>query len=235
MTLAARPLHRQPAEDILREGPPFSGGSLSQLRYSPGPPGAHGGALVARLLDDHTLKRLTEEAWACHPQAVEQRVQRADDAAALRGDPNRWLENAPGGPVLQAFYGSSTVLATLAGLTGLRWRTAGGLGTFSYYRRQGHHLGLHRDLDICELAVITCIYDDSPAGGIWGALRLYPSRSHDGLRAIVADPRGGVDVHLRSGDSLILLGGLVPHRLLPVRAGHVRVVTPLCYQVENGR
>ena len=205
----------------------------AEARLQHSPLVAQGGAVVTSLLDGPHLAALTRDAFAVHPRATEQRIDSAGDEIETRGDPDRWLESAPGGPPLQDFYDSTAVHQLLAQLTGLTWTTAGGLGTFSYYRRRGHHLGLHRDLDICDLAVITCVYDDGDENGASGRLCLYPSRTSESLASIRKNPKGGVAVRLRPGQSLILLGGLIPHRLLPMSNGHTRIVSPLCYQLAG--
>ena len=197
------------------------------------PLAAHGGAAVIRLLDDAAVANLSSEALARHSDAVVQEVCCPGEEFERRGDPDRWLETATGGPLLQSFYDSELARNTIAGLTGVRWRTAGGLGTFSYYRRAGHHLGLHRDLELCDLAVITCVYDDAGDKTSSGVLRLYLSRTNETLEAIRADDRGGVHVRLSPGESLVLLGGVIAHKLLPMRPGHTRIVAPLCYQADG--
>ena len=40
-------------------------------------------------------------------------------------------------------------------------------------------------------------------------------------------------VDLAVGDSLVLLGGHVPHRLPALGAGQVRVVAPLCFTLDG--
>ncbi|MGH2779125.1 MAG: hypothetical protein ACRDJB_10830 [Actinomycetota bacterium] len=197
------------------------------------PLAAHGGAAVIRLLDDAAVTGLANEAFVCHSDAIVQEVCCPGDEFERRGDPDRWLESASGGPLLQGFYNSAMVGDTIAGLTGVHWRTAGGLGTFSYYRRAGHHLGLHRDLELCDLAVITCVYDNVRDRTSSGTLCLYPSRTGETLEAIRADDRGGVHVRLAPGQSLVLLGGVIAHRLLPMKPGHTRIVAPLCFQAAG--
>jgi hypothetical protein len=154
------------------------------------------------------------------------------DAEIWRGgSPDRWLETAVGGEPLQALYHSRALLELLQRVTGLAWAPTGGAGTYSYYRRAGHHLGVHRDVDECDLAVITCVHDsarrrDGPAG----ALCLYPGRTRETipvLRARADD--GAVLVWLQPGESILLLGGIVPHRVLPVGERRVRIVAPLCF------
>jgi hypothetical protein len=148
------------------------------------------------------------------------------------GSPDRWLESAAGGDHLQAFYHSPRTLALLHQLTGLAWTQSGAAGTYSYYRRAGHHLGVHRDVDECDLAVITCVHDSAGGGaGRAGALCLFPERTAETLEELRARPDdGAVYVRLEPGQSLVLLGGIVPHRVLPVGERHARIVAPLCYR-----
>jgi hypothetical protein len=189
------------------------------------------GAVIARFLEPARLERLQTEALTTHRNAVETHVQAPRDEHA--GHPDRWLESAPGGPELTAFYYSAEVLGLLRQLTGVAWQTSGPQGTYSYYRRAGHHLGLHRDIDICELAAITCLVDEAPADrSVGGTLYLYPSRRRESLAVIRMTPTlGAVGVRLAPGETLLLLGGLVPHQLMPLGAGHVRIIAPLCYRV----
>ena len=194
---------------------------------------ARAGVAVARLLDGALLERLRAEAFAVHVDAVETRVDLPHDAEA--GDPDRWLESATGGPELQAFYQSPRVLQLLYEQTGVVWQTSGSGGSFSYYRREGHHLGLHRDIDVCELAAITCVVDE--AGGHrddGGLLRLYPSRRHQTIPEIRRSPEAGlISVRLEPGQTLLLVGGLIPHRLMPLGRDHLRIIAPLCYRVAE--
>jgi len=188
----------------------------------------HGGGLLrTRILGDAVLGALVRDALMAQPSAAEARVEvRSADS---RGDPDRWLESAPGGPGLQAFAASEGVLDTLVRATGVPWELAGP-GSWSYYRREGHHLGLHRDLEVCDLAVITCVVDEGAGDTDAGVLRVWPTRPRDSLEEIRRDPFGAHDVRLHPGETLLLLGGLVAHRVLPLARGQIRIVAPLCYQ-----
>ena len=194
--------------------------------------GRLGGSVRASLLDDRTLAALQEEAADQAVRASQMLVARRLTGEDYRGDPDRWLDSAPGGPALHAYYHAPHLLELLRSLTGLSWRTTGEAGSFSYYRRPGHHLGLHRDIETCELAIITCLRDDRPSpGSAGGVLCLYPSRSADRLADIQESlDTGPVEVRLAQGQSLVLLGGIVPHRLTPVTEGQARIITPLCYR-----
>lgn len=192
-----------------------------------------GGAVVTTLADPGTVAALAAEAMDLWGSAESVYVAEPRDEDTKRGDPDRWLDWASGGLALRSFYRRKDVLDLIGGLTGLRWEPSGEQGMYSYYRRPGQYLGLHRDIDQCDLAIITCVHDGVPAEpGASGLLALYPDRTGEGLSSIRASPeRGRVLLRLPVGQSLILLGGLIPHTLLPMSAGHVRIVAPLCYRV----
>lgn len=190
-----------------------------------------GGALVVSLLDEAALRTLVHEARACRAYAQSHLVDRHDGEEDRGGAPDRWLESAAGGPELQALYASGAVAELLAWATSVRWVPSGEAGTYSYYCRPGHHLGIHRDVVECDLALIVCV-SDTGGGSARGAgtLCVYPGRVAEPLSRIRAEPDGGsVEMRLRPGEAALLLGGIVPHRVTPVAAGQVRVVAPLCF------
>jgi len=218
------------ALDVAAAQVPADSRAWDQLRRSPLV--ASGGAVVTSFLDGLALARLRAEAAVVHADAQVTQTDRPNDD--VRGDPDRWLESAPGGVELDALYRNPSVLQLLGQVTGMSWQRAGEAGAFSYYRVPGHHLGLHRDIDSCDLACITCVHDDGGSDGRSGVLRLYPTRTGERLEDIRAMPdRGAVHVRLAPGQTLILLGGLVPHRLLPIALGHSRIVAPLCYRAAG--
>jgi hypothetical protein len=198
---------------------------------------ATGGWRLTTLLTPAARARLADEALRRH-RAEGQSVclERSPDEDIRRGNPARDLEWAPGGSRLDAFYHAPPLAALLLRLTGLDWEPSGERAAFSYYRHPGQYLDLHRDVDACDLAVITCIQEcGAPARGLGGALCLWPSRSRERLAAIRARPElGRVPVRLRPGESIVLLGGTIPHRLEPVGPDHVRIVAPLCFAVRSG-
>ena len=195
--------------------------------------GRAGGGLITSVIDGERLRRLRSEALAVHSGARESRAVTTNDL--VKGDPDRWLESAPGGPELDGLVQDRVLLDLLRQVTGVPWRPAGPHGSYSFYRREGHHLGIHRDIDACELACITCIVDEGTAGqGTSGVLRLFPDRVGESLQQIRDEPdRDAVDVRLRPGQTIILLGGFVPHRLMPMGPNHLRIVAPLCYQAGS--
>jgi len=194
-----------------------------------------GGGAVIQLLDEDALAALQREALDVHAGAVATLVEEGDGEDDRGGSPERALESAVGGTVLQSLYHAEGVGDILRSLTDLAWTPSGGEGTYSYYCRPGHHLGLHRDVEECDLALFVCVLDERPdSAGDAGALCLYPTRAKEPLSAIRATPDvGSVYARARPGEAVVLLGGFVPHRVLPVAEGHVRVVAPLCYRATG--
>jgi hypothetical protein len=193
---------------------------------------AEGGFVVTRLLSSAHTATLRREAVVCHRRARACRIPVPPAGPEARGQPDRWLDVAVGGPRLKDFFCSSPVLEVLADLTGASWMPHGTQGTYSYYRAEGHYLGVHRDAAGCDLAVITCLSDTTPHAG--GNLVVYPGAATRPLGSVRADPAEGAHtLRLRPGESAILLGSLVPHRVAPTTAGQVRVVAPLCYKLAG--
>jgi hypothetical protein len=187
-----------------------------------------GGFAVVRLVDDDGLRRLQEEARAAEAAATTYKMA-VHGGGEQRGHAARWMATTAGGPVLDALLCAPHVLDHLAAVTGVTWRPNGRLGTYSYYREPGHFLGIHRDVRGCDLALITCLWD---TGGAGGDLVVYPGAARRRLAEVRAEPRRGAHrVALAPGESAILLGGIVPHRVSPTGPAHARAVAPLCYRL----
>ena len=114
-------------------------------------------------------------------------------------------------------------------------RMAGG-GSLTLYHLPGDGLGLHRDVDVCDVTLVTCLYDSESNRSMrtpeLGSLRAYPEFCHEPLSAV---PRHreqfGISIRLRPGDTAVLLGGIVPHEVTPMAAGQCRVVSLVCYEL----
>lgn len=187
---------------------------------------------VMRLLSEPDLRRLADEARACMRQAgVYRKSELAPDDPDGQGD--CWLETAECGPLLEAFIRSPTLADILQRLTGQRWapRTpmrSSSRYSYTYYREAGQYLGLHRDVVACELSLLTCV-DDQPGAG--GDLLLYPGRIAERLSDIRATPDVGcLRLRLQPGESLVVFGKEIAHRLTPIGAGRTRIISALCYQ-----
>jgi hypothetical protein len=147
------------------------------------------------------------------------------------GTPARRLLSVHGGQEQYDFYHSPGLLSFLRELTGVVLRPSGGMGSYSFYLRRGDFLGLHRDVEDCEVAVITCLYDNFAPLGEGGLLCLYPERMHEPLHSIRATPeRGQLRLKLMPGQTLVMHGGLIPHNVEPMADGQVRIISVLCFR-----
>lgn len=188
------------------------------------------GVMVLDLLSVSELAPLQAEAREGRRYAVE-----ALDVGAFepwdRGNPDRWLEQAPGGPVLDEYLNTDRLLTVLHDISATRWKPLGTRGSYSYYDRPGHYLGMHRDIVTCDLTCIICIdvqgNDDPAAGG--GVLKLHPWAVRTPLDEVRTQRHRGIEVTLRPGQVAILLGGIIPHELTAIEGPLQRTVAPLCF------
>jgi hypothetical protein len=188
--------------------------------------------VLTGLVDAPTLSALRAEADAILPDARESLV--TDPVEAERGGmPSRKFLSAPGGPLQTALLAAPWLHALLGGIIGLRVRPTGA-GTFTWYCRPGDHLALHRDIRRCDVAVITALRAERTGEGEAGGLALYPDGVARPLATIRARPRDGrLVVHLAPGETAVLLGGLVPHALLPTAEGQRRIVSVACFEAAQ--
>lgn len=186
--------------------------------------------VYAGLVEPDLLRWLQAEAQAARPDATEACVI-ADEAAEWRGGiPARAFLTASGGPVQDAFYAADWLAGILSQLTGRLCAPTAGRGTFNYYARPGDHLALHRDVESCDVAVITCLIRRDPERAGGGYLLLYPECAGLPLTQARRAGAAATPVDLAEGQTLIMLGGEVPHRLLPVGDGQERIVSVLCFK-----
>lgn len=159
-----------------------------------------------------------------------------DDAEEIRGGvPSRSLLTAGGGPIQDAFYADPLLHDILSQLCAARVVPSGTRGSFNFYSRPGDYLGLHRDINECDVALITVLHDTaSPGEG--GTLVAYPNRHTEPLSAIRVNPRIGAEaVCALPGQSIVIAGGLIPHCVLPTVPSQLRIISALCFQLDNQR
>ncbi|HEX8129812.1 MAG TPA: hypothetical protein VF527_11980 [Pyrinomonadaceae bacterium] len=184
------------------------------------------------LLDESFRKQLLAEALKHYVEALECDIPVSDKEEVRGGVPARRFLNAMGGPVQDAFYRAPWVLDFLRQLTAPSLVPTGVRGTYSYYVRTGDFLAIHRDIQTCDLAVITCLQDGAAVEGDGGSLCLYPERFLEPLSAVRSTPEeGALRLRLDVGQTIALCGGIVPHTLLPVAEGQERIVSVLCYHI----
>lgn len=183
------------------------------------------------LISTTITNEMLSEALALLPEAVDCEVEISDDEEVRGGAPRRRFANGRGGPLQQAFNTAPWLLDFLRGLTNPSLIYTGEVGTYSYYLRAGDHLDIHRDIVTCDVAVITCLYDNSSVGHGGGQLCLYPERYMEPLSVIRATPaKGATPVRLGVGQTIVMYGGIVPHALLPLAEGQTRIVSVLCFK-----
>lgn len=189
------------------------------------------GAFVTRsLFDADAIRRLAAEAARGRAGADHQETLVDDLYDGRGGQPARRLLSTQGGPVQDAGYSDADVTRKLSSVTGLDVRQSGGRGSYSFYEG-GHFLALHRDILTCDLSVITVLSDDSDPKDPAGGLLFYPDRCDEPLSAIRHTPRDGAHVlKARPGETVVIAGGEVAHRVLPMAPGRTRVISVLCFR-----
>lgn len=186
------------------------------------------------MLDNNAHELMLSEAMRLSTTAQVNEVSTPDNEEVRGGTPPRRFLSAPGGSIQNAFYKAEWMLNFLRQVTGVPVTPTGGRGTYTYYARPGDYLALHRDIETCDLAVITCLHDNSDPVGYGGMLCLYPERLFELLSAIRESPeQGAIGLRLMPGQTLVMFGGIVPHAVLQVATGQVRVVSVLCYRVHG--
>jgi hypothetical protein len=191
---------------------------------------AGGVAVVGGLIDSRTLAGLCAEAQANYPRADRQvcDVVTSDNCDGRGGVPARQLSTAGGGPVQDGLYLSPDLRSFLSELCGGPVRPSGSRGSYSYYVAPGDHLGLHLDIVTCDVTMISVLADSSPDNG--GALAV--RRGNVGVPLSVLRRSPYLDeetVKAPAGATVVILGGLVPHRVLPITTGQ-RVISALCFE-----
>lgn len=195
---------------------------------------ANGGFIVLDdLLPEATHQRLRLEGIERATGAEEQRCEEHDMSGFRGGNPARWLRSATGGPVQHEIYQATVMAENISYFCGRPVKPTGGEGTFSYYDLPGHFLGLHRDINTCDVTLITCLHRKHSKGKS-GALRIFYRSLASKLTDVVKDREVALlDVHLEERQSILLLGGCLPHEVLPAAKGYERYISVLCYKMET--
>jgi hypothetical protein len=193
--------------------------------------GGRGFGLYTGLPDPVTFNALFAEAIELYPSATAQQSWDPDREEIRGGKPRRSLITTTAGAVQDAWYASESLRLTLSDLVGLPVTQAGNRGSYSYYAREGDFLDVHRDVETCDVAVITVLHDNTPATEHSGALVVYPGRIDEPLSAIRSRRQHGAQiVKLAPGQTIVLFGGVTPHCVLPVREGQLRIISVLCFR-----
>lgn len=208
--------HFDPPEEVLQSRVFLAGGYL----------------VVAGLFDEGTLQAMREEADSVRAAGQRGYVALSDGTEGRGGAPARAYRSGAGGDVHRSLHGCRQMAETLGDLCGVPVLSTGG-GTYSYYEQAGDFLALHRDILQCDLAVITSL-TDCLGDGSTGELTVYPRFVRQALSTVrAAGSSSGTVIPLGRGQTIVLLGGLVPHEVIPTCAGQERIVAINCYRVQT--
>lgn len=210
-----------------RERQPQKSQSPTATALARSPLAAAGGVAIIDLLDEVTLRAIQAEADRSYANNVEHRLETPPSDPWDRGNPDRWLRSAAGGPVLAMLMASRKLTEVLDAQTGIAWSPLSPQGSFSYYDQPGHHLGVHRDIERCDLTCIICC--DLTGTGSGSELMVYRSAVRTPLDHLRQGVVAGRAVSLQPGQAALILGGLVPHKVTPVVGDLRRTVAPICF------
>lgn len=191
---------------------------------------AGGIAVWEGLFAPDTLQALLQEALQgrctayTHPAGL-------DTEQVRGGTPARQLLSVDGGPLQQSLYADAALQALLSDSVQAPLRPCGSQASYSIYREAGAHLDVHRDVAGCDLTLITCLQDSHPDadGGCTEAWLEDGLTPLDTLRAGGGGPLSRLA--LQPGHSMLLHGGVLPHRILPIGPGRQRVVSLMCFEM----
>lgn len=186
--------------------------------------------LFDQLFDDALLHRFSQEPAQLFDRA-RQHIVSEGYIAERGGTPKRKFRSVGGGPVQNAIYASNKLLSHLSDRTGMQIEPSGQRGTYTFYAEENDYLDIHRDVDECDLTLITCLHSTIPQNSAHGLLYLYPERRSESLSSIYKDRFWGYrSICLKPGQSILLQGGIVPHGVNPIKANQRRIISALCYK-----
>ena len=193
---------------------------------------AGGYFVVCGLFDEETLQGMRAEADIVRPEAPRVFVEDSDGTEGRGGYPARAYRSGPARDFHWALYGCQQITEMLGRLCGVTVSATGG-GTYIYYEETGDFLAVHRDVVDCDIAVITSL-TNCRVDGSAGELVVYPEFIREPLSTVrTAGRSSGTFVPLDRGQTIILLGGIVPHEVAPTRAGQERIVAINCYRAQT--
>src|ERR1035441_1306017 len=193
---------------------------------------AGGYLVVSGLFGEETLQGLWNEATDARPDAVRSYVADSDGTEGRGGCPARAYRSGAARELHWSLHGCQQMTDVLSGLCGVAVSATGG-GTYSYYEEAGDFLAVHRDVLQCDIAVITSL-TSTTGDGLTGELVVYPEFIREPLSTVrTAGRTFGKCVPLDRGQTIILLGGVVPHEVAPMRAEQERIVAINCYRAQT--
>lgn len=190
-----------------------------------------GFAVFDQIITPELHTALLQEAWNVLPRGKREDVEHPDSEEWRGGCPPRRFTTVPGESQLDSLYHSETVKDLLRHLIGFPISPSGQRGQYIFYSKCGDHISIHRDIQSCDVVMITCLFDSRPREPLGGTLYFYPDRHNEPLSLIRQTPgQGCVGIKLTMGQTIILFGGMIPHGIIPMAPEQTRVVSTLCFQ-----
>lgn len=188
--------------------------------------------VVPQLFSRDSLMAMFNEACQLFARASEEQRDDNDTEEWRGGMPPRKLMSSGGGPVQDWIYQAEALHSLLSELIGVPIQASSNRASYSYYCRTGDFLGLHRDVERCDISVIIAVSDNTDQQEAGGGLIVYPDYINAPLSAIRQNQEGaGIALKLAAGETCIIAGGMVPHLVQPVIAGQYRITAPMCFQI----
>ena len=154
-----------------------------------------------------------------------------DSERVRGGTPARAIQSVAGGPVQDALFGSHALSAFVAQQVQALIRPHGMRASYSIYAGEGAHLGVHRDVLGCDVALITCLYD-SEADAQGGAIDVWFDQAATPLDEVRDSCEVGYTrLALQRGQTMLMHGGVLPHRIPALRGHRVRIVSLMCFEM----
>ncbi len=193
-----------------------------------------GGMIVLDdLVSRDRCRALLQEARSQTIHATQSNVTTIDTEEIRGGNPTRRFVSSAGSDTQMCFYQCRSTIARLSELCGTQLQPTGKCGTYTYYR-PGDFLSLHRDIETCDVSVITCLLDNHAVNSRGGTTVLYPQRCAEPLSRIRATSRQGARrLRLAVGSTLVFLGGQIPHLIETLGPQDFRIVSILCYRLAS--
>lgn len=210
-----------PSCDLRRELARMRGSALLQ---------AGGYGIYRGLVDSGWLAAMLGEATSGN-QRADQVADAADVEQVRGGAPAREVICVEGGPVQDELFAAAALQRFVADQVRLPLRPCGARASYSIYAGPQSHLDIHRDVPGCDIALVTCLHDSHPFAGD-GAVDLWLDDLTTPLGEIRShSERRRSRLALEPGDSMLIHGGLIPHRIPKPGIDRTRVVSLMCFEI----
>ena len=211
----------RPSCDLRRELARLRGSALLQ---------AGGYGIYRGLVEPGWLAAMLAEAMSGEKR-IDQVVDAADVEQVRGGAPAREVVCVEGGPVQDELFASAPLQQFVANQVGLPLQPCGARASYSIYTGPQSHLDIHRDVSGCDIALVTCLRDSHPFAGD-GAVDLWLDDLTTPLSEIRSyTEHGRSRLALAPGDSMLIHGGLIPHRIPKPGINRMRVVSLMCFEI----